>query len=318
MSAQLALGDIVFADFEVPDQMPFGGQQAHRVHKLVGGARVIDAMGRDDDPKSWSGRFMGSDATERARHVDAMRIAGLPVALSWGEFAFTVLITAFVGQFQQPFDIPYSITVEVISDDAQPDLNDFVQTVDDQVGTDVASAQDYGAAVNDPQLTGHLTDLGSAVSLVPSFLNASSTMIGAVLTPLGSAQTRTANLIGIAETSLASLPGFAGVSAGAPAPLSASNLLLASANMGQCATLYNLAATLGRIGKNLGSIQASGSTVITDGLTNLYAYASRAYGDPAGWSTIARANGLTDPEVPGGLTLLIPTVMDGRGGVLSL
>ena len=38
MPVTLNLGGIVFNDFEIPESMPFGGDQKLNVHKLPGGA----------------------------------------------------------------------------------------------------------------------------------------------------------------------------------------------------------------------------------------------------------------------------------------
>ena len=44
----LTLGGVVFADFEIPDSINFGGEQVLSVHQLPGGTRVIDALGPSD------------------------------------------------------------------------------------------------------------------------------------------------------------------------------------------------------------------------------------------------------------------------------
>jgi hypothetical protein len=41
------------------------------------------------------------------------------------------------------------------------------------------------------------------------------------------------------------------------------------------------------------------------------------YGDVNGWTTIARANNMIDPEFTGIKTLVIPPTPDGSGGVLN-
>ncbi|MFD2271422.1 hypothetical protein ACFS07_10480 [Undibacterium arcticum] len=47
---------------------------------------------------------------------------------------------------------------------------------------------------------------------------------------------------------------------------------------------------------------------------NLFDLASKAYGDPTAWPTIARANKLTDPALAGVQTIIIPPTPDGSGG----
>ena len=76
MVVLLTLGGIIFQDFEVPDNIGIGGEQALVVHKLPGGARVIDAMGADHRDITWSGRFRSGNAEARARLLDSYRIGG--------------------------------------------------------------------------------------------------------------------------------------------------------------------------------------------------------------------------------------------------
>jgi nucleoid-associated protein YgaU len=42
-----------------------------------------------------------------------------------------------------------------------------------------------------------------------------------------------------------------------------------------------------------------------------------SYGDPTAWTTIAKANGLTDPVINGVQTILVPPLPGSSGGVLS-
>ena len=54
------LVQIVFQDFELPSGINFGGRQRLALHRLPGGSRVIDALGRDDAQISFAGIFTGS------------------------------------------------------------------------------------------------------------------------------------------------------------------------------------------------------------------------------------------------------------------
>jgi hypothetical protein len=55
----LTLGGVPFQDFEVPEQIRFGGAQRLAVHELIGGGRVVDAPGDDAGEISFSGIFSG-------------------------------------------------------------------------------------------------------------------------------------------------------------------------------------------------------------------------------------------------------------------
>lgn len=131
----LLLGDFLFQDFEIPEKIPFPAKQALAVHKLIGGARVIDAMGSDPDPIKWTGRFQGGDAVGRARQLEAMVEAGQQVQLVCGEIARTVVVESFTFDYERPYQGPYEICCVVIPDEDQAD-----PTLDDVVGSDMTSA----------------------------------------------------------------------------------------------------------------------------------------------------------------------------------
>jgi len=130
----LTLGPLTLEGFEVPSRVRFGGAQALAVHKLPGGVRVIDAMGRDDADLVWSGYFAGPSAGSRARLLDALRVAGAALPLSWDAFCYSVIISTADLDYQNPWWIGYRITCKVVADQAQG-----VQAV----------ADDFGAAVLD-------------------------------------------------------------------------------------------------------------------------------------------------------------------------
>lgn len=114
----IILGPVVLQDFEVPERINFGGGQRLAVHLLPGGARVIDALGRDDAEITFSGTFSGPEASGRARAVDALRAAGLPQLLSWDVFAYTVVIRDFHADYRAGNWIPFRIACTVLRDEA--------------------------------------------------------------------------------------------------------------------------------------------------------------------------------------------------------
>lgn len=117
-NASLMLGPVLFQDFEVPERINFGGGQHLAVHHLPGGARVIDALGRDDAEITFAGTFSGPDASARARGLDALRAVGLPQLLSWDVFAYTVVIRDFHADYQAGNWIPFRLSCTVLRDEA--------------------------------------------------------------------------------------------------------------------------------------------------------------------------------------------------------
>jgi len=120
MSAYLQLGPVTFQDFEMPAQVAFGGAQRLAVHVLPGGARVIDAMGRDDADVVWTGAFSGNDAADRARQIDLLRAEGGVQALAWDAFCYLVVIASFEASYQHVNWVPYRIACKVLADQTQP------------------------------------------------------------------------------------------------------------------------------------------------------------------------------------------------------
>jgi hypothetical protein len=104
----------------LPERIGFGGTQRLAVHRLPGGGRVIDALGRDDADIAWSGIFTGPDASARARLLDGMRVAGAALPLTWDAFYYTVLIERFEAQYAHPTWVPYKLSCTVLRDEAAP------------------------------------------------------------------------------------------------------------------------------------------------------------------------------------------------------
>lgn len=136
----LVLGTFAFSEFEIPASLPFGGRQALKVHRYMGGKRVIDALGPDDAPIQWSGQFRGFTASLRARQLDLMRSAGRPLVLTWGVFVYRVVIESFEADYQAPFEIPYRISCVVLSDIIAEKTAPLVQRIEDSLRDGIADA----------------------------------------------------------------------------------------------------------------------------------------------------------------------------------
>lgn len=194
----LVLGTVVFQAFEVPSGIRFGGRQLTAIHQLIGGQRVVDCMGPSDSEISFSGVFSGSDATERARMLDSLRIAGTPVRLTWDAFYYTVILKQFDGDYENSVWIPYRISCAVVRDEATA-LVQGTNSLLDQALANVteAASQSDGAGIDFTNIQTLLaapdaTSLGSA-----AFVTAQSA--------IGSTQSAIAARVGVAEATLQSL-----------------------------------------------------------------------------------------------------------------
>ena len=116
VSTRLVLGPVAFRDFEIPERIAFGGTQKLAVHELPGGGRIVDAMGAQNADLVWSGVFSGSDASERIRLLDGLRLLAVEVPLRWDVFAYSVIIERLEAEYTNPWWIPYHLTCKIVQD----------------------------------------------------------------------------------------------------------------------------------------------------------------------------------------------------------
>lgn len=112
----LLLDGIEFRDFELPEELPIGGEQSVAVHQAIGGKRIVDAMGPNDAPITWSGTLYGPLAERKAQVLDLLRRSGRAVELTWSGFAWLVVVTSFVARLQGLQRVPYTIECVVVQD----------------------------------------------------------------------------------------------------------------------------------------------------------------------------------------------------------
>jgi len=179
----LVLGGVTFQNFEIPEHINMGGRHHAAVHKLIGGNRVVDAMGSDPDDVSWSGRFRGPNAMDRAQAVDAMRAAGAQVTLSYMSTFLVVLITDFKAEPERFYEIPYKITCTVVSDPINDALGAVVAGLDTIIANALVVAASFTAGgTSSAQLTtsAAVGSVASAVDAAGSLQNASTATLASV------------------------------------------------------------------------------------------------------------------------------------------
>lgn len=148
----VVLGEFIFNGFEVPESITIGGQQQMTVHTVPGGERVIDVMGRADDPLEWSGVMLGPLATVRERGLREIMNRGRPVTLLFGAYYYTVVVARFVATYARDSYIPYQISCVVLRDEmaepAVPQISAAAQVLGDLAG----AAMMVGTLVTPPPM----------------------------------------------------------------------------------------------------------------------------------------------------------------------
>lgn len=336
MSIVLSLGDFIFQEMEIPEQIPFHSMQRLVVRKMVGGVRQIDAMGVDPKPIAWAGSFFptadGLSALDRALQVKAIMDAAQPVQCSWDRLSLMVYVSDFSPDYRFA-RIPYTITLEVLADLTQPLSTAGQPDADSVIGDDLFSANALVPDIGDATLTSLMdavtsatfaassviasaqSAVGAAVSTATSLVGAPGSVVNSILQPITAAQAQVQILAGAQDAILISVGGpVAGQGAAANVVAFDS---IASATSDQLA-LQQLGAYLGRMQVNLQQINSSARTINVSG-GNLYDIAAKEYGDASAFTQIMLANGLSDPTITGNMTLVIPPYnrVAANGGILT-
>jgi hypothetical protein len=250
MPVVLTLGPITFADFEIPEDMPFGGKQMLVTRKLVGGDRVIDAMGRDDGDKKWSGRFRGANAETRGRQLDFLRIQGQQLVLSWSTFRYLVVIDSFDGNFKQPFEVPYSINCVVLQDLSSP-VPAPQPDVDSSIFGDINGAGTLAGSINLPPVVSAVASVASTANAVAKFVGASPSQVAGVQSSIQTALGVVNSQQVVQNGAVASSGSVMGMTGGLQPQALAAQLSGQSAAFGQLGQLYQLQSLLGRTSVNV-------------------------------------------------------------------
>jgi hypothetical protein len=181
----LSLGGFVFADpFSVPQRINGGGRQRVAVHRFLGGARVVDALGPDDDAIRWAGRFRGEAAVANITLLDVMRRAGRPVLLTWWSFAYQVLLTRLAWQFERFYEVGYEIECTVVQD-LEAALWGGVITLDQLFAADTTLAASIGGGV--PTIAAALAGVTAAQAGLGTLNGATTATLAPVVASVGDA-----------------------------------------------------------------------------------------------------------------------------------
>jgi len=250
----LTLGGVIFQDFEIPEKISGGGAQSLDTKKFLGGSRIIDALGSDDDEIAWDGRFRGFGAEGRCQQLDLMRKQGVPISLTFSTFSYQVLIKRFKFDFQQPFEIPYSISLEVLVDNNAPPPG-ILATIDEVFGTDLADSLDLSGEIDIPAITSALNNVQTTVSTIQSLTGANSGVLNTLSQDIVSAQGATQTAIGAASGQITPVAGsvFGGV-AGLPPATIAANVAGQASSFASLSNLIPLNSVLGVMNKNLATV----------------------------------------------------------------
>lgn len=306
---RLVLDDFEFMDFEVPERIAIPGRQKTVQHQLIGGRRIVDVLGTEYEPLTWSGVITGSEAGERVSALERMRDAGHPVVLTLDDYRFTVVITAFSPVYEFVWRRPYTIEVAVVRNEGAPDKVDALTgALQGLIDSDLGRALGLSKIININAVTETVKHLHQAVKQVSDFAHATVEQVQAVVRPLIAARNIIQHELAVLESAAREITTLGGLIPGHPVSRTVTNLLTQLEHATRIPALYHLQDVLGRLNKNIHTGQtADGVRAVTLSGGNLYQVASEQYGDASMWTSIAAANELTDPQLSGIQTLTIPS-----------
>lgn len=142
------LGGLNLIDFATPSSVRFTPTQNVMIHKFIGGTRHMDVLGEDNDTVKWSGTFLGPTASPDAALMNAYVVGGEPQTLTFGTFAYDVVIKQAAFDYRGPFLIDYAIECYVLQDGKDED--NVVTAFQPQGAVDAAGALAALAGQNAP------------------------------------------------------------------------------------------------------------------------------------------------------------------------
>lgn len=246
----LSLGEVDFADFEIPDEIAAGGGQLLQIHKYAGGKRTIDSYGADNDPIAWSGIFFDQTAEARCQQLDAMRVAGEAVALTWSSFSYLVVIRRFKFRYLRFYEIHYELELEVVDDRTQADSQDGDDPESD-IQDDLDDASGLSDEIGDTGLSGLMDGVFSSANSVSSIVGAPSSFLTGFSGQIGGALFYVDGLAGAADGALGTLSGI--VSGGDPVSMALS-LAEAGQETETMSETFAMGNTLGRLAGEVSAI----------------------------------------------------------------
>ena len=157
-------------------------------------------------------------------------------------------------------------------------------------------------------VTDAVATVQTAVAKVKDIAHATIETVQTIVRPIIAAQQIVHNAISSLESTARSITTLGGLLPGNPIAKTVNNLLSQADSMTRLPALYQLSNVLYRLDKNVRSGQtADGVKTVTQSGGNLMTLASQIYGDQSLWTSIASANTITDPQITGIQTLVIPS-----------
>jgi hypothetical protein len=164
-----------------------------------------------------------------------------------------VLISRFQAEYQNPREIPYSISCMIVQDEAAPNLA-IVSKIEEILGDALNYVLTLGGLIDIADITSALGDISDLMSTVQSYADAATDVLSSIADAINTAQGVVGGFIESFESIVEPAESAFGMLSGA-SPFDLVDGLLGQAQaFSQLGNLYSLSSELTNMGKNLVSI----------------------------------------------------------------
>lgn len=146
-SYPLQLGNIIFNSIEVPEKLPIGAVEQKLVTiDLIGGGRVLQALGVQPVQVEWEGTFYGAGIFNRVQEIRSYVVGGQTQTLLWNSESWVVVVKEFIPTYRHNWICDYKIVVEIMSGGALtsttfPTVDSQVDALNSQIQDEINSIQ---------------------------------------------------------------------------------------------------------------------------------------------------------------------------------
>lgn len=157
------LGELLFNASEVPEIINGGGNQMIARNQLIGGIRVDQCLGPDDDDIKFSGLFRGILALVRVRYLENLRRTGEEVDFTYSFFSYRVIVKSFHWSLKMVYQTYYDITLEVVKDLTLPVTVAIPISISDAIQEAYTEALDLATLSQNGGVLAQMALLGAAL-----------------------------------------------------------------------------------------------------------------------------------------------------------
>jgi hypothetical protein len=156
----IRLGELIFNASEVPQRVNSGGSQMLVKQQLIGGVRVIDALGKNDDDIVFSGLITGIIDQERSKYLDYLRTSGIQVNFTYSSFNYSAVMRDYKPDLRMGYKNYYTITLTIIEDLNAPITIAIPTSFSDEILGAYQAALTLAELIANPSILSTMTELG--------------------------------------------------------------------------------------------------------------------------------------------------------------